>query len=401
MAFKDRYVSYTRLDRYARCPRQYAEFYEGTRNPLIALMQPQLPLVNGIALHAVKQDLVNEVRDELAIRPLDYERAKELWKERAMAEPGIIGPAEFREGLEILRAFCASEGIVDYRNVLGVEQEFRIRIGSYSVLGYIDRVDKIDDETIEIRDYKSNRVLFTREEVDESLQLSIYALAAKELWPWAKNIRLCFHMVRQNLKLYTERTDEQLESVRAYIEAVATSMSTATKFPARLNPNCVFCEVKNGCPEYERALKAERKIIADDPADIEKVALEREDVFSMVKTLSARKDELEAILKTCLKGQPEIVVNGVRYAMFNTTRVEHPRDKTIDLVAKATGMSPDEVAKSVTVIDKDALESLLKEKSEDMGKPRLNLLRAELDAHAEKSHSPRFWAKALPGKKVA
>ena len=38
-----------------------------------------------------------------------------------------------------------------------------------NVLGFIDRVDWIDDETVEVIDYKTNHQLFTRDEVDTSL----------------------------------------------------------------------------------------------------------------------------------------------------------------------------------------------------------------------------------------
>lgn len=36
-------------------------------------------------------------------------------------------------------------------------------VGPFTVLGFIDRVDRVDDETVEVIDYKTNRLLFSRE----------------------------------------------------------------------------------------------------------------------------------------------------------------------------------------------------------------------------------------------
>jgi RecB family exonuclease len=56
--------------------------------------------------------------------------------------------------------------------------EFRLPLGSSSAIGCIDRVNRVNDETIEVVDYKTNRAIFTREEVDDSLQLSLYEVRA-------------------------------------------------------------------------------------------------------------------------------------------------------------------------------------------------------------------------------
>ena len=41
------------------------------------------------------------------------------------------------------------------------------------------------------------------------------------------------------------------------------------------------------------------------------------------------------------------------------------------------------------------LEGLLKELGKSLDRPRVNLLKAELDTIANKTHSPRFWAKEV------
>ena len=43
----------------------------------------------------------------------------------------------------------------------------------------------------------------------------------------------------------------------------------------------------------------------------------------------------------------------------------------------------------------EALDALLKSLGKKLDKPRVSLLKAELEAHADKTHSPRFWAKEV------
>ena len=148
----------------------------------------------------------------------------------------------------MIRSFVQSQGVVNARNILAVEQEFKFEAGRFQIMGFIDRVDVIDEETIEIVDYKTNRMLFTRDEVDNNLQLSLYEIAARELWPWVKNVRLSFEMLRHGIRMTTERTPEELLRALYYAESVGEMTEAATEFPAKLNSNCVYCDHRKQCP---------------------------------------------------------------------------------------------------------------------------------------------------------
>jgi hypothetical protein len=53
----------------------------------------------------------------------------------------LTGMDVFAEGLAILRRFIAEQGVVDHRDVLAIEKEFRLPVGPFDVLGFIDRID--------------------------------------------------------------------------------------------------------------------------------------------------------------------------------------------------------------------------------------------------------------------
>jgi putative RecB family exonuclease len=200
-------------------------------------------------------------------------------------------------------------------------------------------------------------------------------------------------MLRHGVKQQTTRTEEQLADALAYVETLGRQTETATEFPARLNPNCSYCDHRQQCPAYAAALAGKREFVCEDLADLESVAREREEVAHLAKALYARKEELEGILKAHLKHQDELVLSGVRYRMYTTTSLDYPLEPTLSLLAEATGLSRDEVLGKLGAIDKKALDAWLKSLGKKLDKPRVALLKAELEAHADKKLSPRFWAK--------
>lgn len=387
--FKNQHLSYSRLSRFETCPLSYRLHYIEKKQA-----EPGLPLRFGKTIHAVLERLIKEVVDDERTGPLSEERAIELYREAWGAER-LTGMDVFAEGLAILRRFIAEQGVVDHRDVLAIEKEFRLPVGPFEVLGFIDRVDWIDDETVEVIDYKTNHQLFTRDEVDTSLQMSLYEVAVRRLWPWAKKVKLTFWMLRHGVRQQTTRTEEQLADALAYVETLGRQTETATEYPARLNTNCSYCDHRKQCPAYAEALKGKREFIVEDLADLEGVAREREEVARLAKALYARKEELEEILKAQLKERDELVLGGVRYRMFATTSLDYPLEPTLTLLADATGLSRDEVLGKLGAIDKKALDALLKSLGKKLDKPRVSLLKAELEAHADKRMSPRLWAKEV------
>ena len=387
--FKNQHLSYSRLSRFETCPLSYRLHYIEKQQA-----EPGLPLRFGKTIHAVLERLIKEVVDDERTGPLSEERAIELYREAWGAER-LTGMDVFAEGLAILRRFIAEQGVVDHRDVLAIEKEFRLPVGPFEVLGFIDRVDWIDDETVEVIDYKTNHQLFTRDEVDTSLQMSLYEVAVRRLWPWAKKVKLTFWMLRHGVRQQTTRTEEQFADALAYVETLGRQTETATEYPARLNTNCSYCDHRKQCPAYAEALKGKREFIVEDLADLEGVAREREEVARLAKALYARKEELEDILKAQLKERDELVLGGVRYRMFATTSLDYPLEPTLTLLADATGLSRDEVLGKLGAIDKKALDALLKSLGKKLDKPRVSLLKAELEAHADKRMSPRLWAKEV------
>ena len=181
--FKNDHLSYSRLSRFEQCPLSFKLHYIDQSKAA-----PNMALKFGKVIHAVLEQLYHEVMDQETVAPLSEKRALHLYSVVCIAE-GLVGISPFEEGEDILKEFVRSQGVVDHRNILAVEKEFEIDVGQFKVKGFIDRVDCVDEETISIVDYKTNRMLFTREEVDTNLQLSLYQIVAERLWALGKKGR--------------------------------------------------------------------------------------------------------------------------------------------------------------------------------------------------------------------
>jgi hypothetical protein len=177
---------------------------------------------------------------------------------------------------------------------------------------------------------------------------------------------------------------------RDSIETLGRQTEQARSFPARLDPNCVYCDHRRQCPAYARALLGEHEEIPEDIEKLDRIAREREQVANVAKIAYARKAELEGVLKAHLEDRDELVLGGVRYWLGETTRLDSPRDLTVAILAEATGETPAALAERLLVVDKAKIDELLKKLRKDMPPPQVRLLQTRIAAVAEKSVSPRF-----------
>jgi superfamily I DNA/RNA helicase/RecB family exonuclease len=155
------------------------------------------------------------------------------------------------QGAAQLADFLATARQKPRPDVLHTEQEFKIRIGNATVAGRMDRIDRIDGNRVVIVDYKTGKPR-SQEDADESLQLSLYAIAAHEGLGYQAE-RLAFHNLEDNSLVSTTRSRLQLEEAKAKVEEVAQKIA-AGEFEAKPGFQCTFCAYRNLCPATEKRL---------------------------------------------------------------------------------------------------------------------------------------------------
>jgi ATP-dependent DNA helicase UvrD/PcrA len=155
------------------------------------------------------------------------------------------------QGIDQLRDFLALARSLPPPQVLHTEQSFEIRVGATSVVGRIDRIDRRPDGRMAIVDYKTGKAR-DQEDADESLQLSLYAIAAREKWGYTVGA-LIFHNLEGNVPVITSRTEAQLLAARGRVEAAAQGIADG-KFEAKPGMHCNFCAYRSVCPVKEKRI---------------------------------------------------------------------------------------------------------------------------------------------------
>jgi len=156
-----------------------------------------------------------------------------------------------QQGIQQLGEFLASRQRAPNPEVLHTEEWFEVRIGGTAVVGRIDRIDKLADGKVAITDYKTGKAQ-TQDDADESLQLSIYALAAREKWGY-NAAHLAFYNLGDNSSATTRRDDAELQGAQMKVQEVAESIA-AGKFDPKPSFNCRFCAYRSLCPATEKRI---------------------------------------------------------------------------------------------------------------------------------------------------
>ena len=152
-------------------------------------------------------------------------------------------------GKEMLSKFWEIHS-ADFRIPVVVERRFHIDIDGVKLTGIIDRIDKLDSGGLSIVDYKTNKELFTIDDLEKNLQLTLYQLAAEQTWHLPVE-RLTLYHLRSNTPCSCEPRDEaQLDEARHLVLAVAEGIGEK-RFPAIENQYCP-CDFPEHCPYYRQ-----------------------------------------------------------------------------------------------------------------------------------------------------
>jgi DNA helicase-2/ATP-dependent DNA helicase PcrA len=132
------------------------------------------------------------------------------------------------------------------------ERQFAFRVGPHHVRGRVDRVDRLADGTgegYELIDYKTSRPK-TAAQLKDDVQLSLYALAAKEAWQ-LESSRQAYHYVLDDRKVPVPRGENDAESVRRTAHEVGDKILAQQFDPTPSHPVCSICDYRIVCPAAE------------------------------------------------------------------------------------------------------------------------------------------------------
>jgi RecB family exonuclease len=234
-------LSYSSINTYELCPQKFKFQYED-RLPT----SPSAALSFGDSLHRA----LHRFHDRPVPVAPSLEALLELLDAVWVSE-GYGDASEertYRDHAHQVLARYHRDNAEDYRIPAALEFRFTIDIEGVAVSGVIDRLDRIPGGGYEIVDYKTNRRLPPRERVERDLQLSIYALAAREVWGIEPE-RLTLYFLLPGERMSTTRSGADLDELRRRIVTIAERIG-AERFEPRENPLCGWCEYQERCPLF-------------------------------------------------------------------------------------------------------------------------------------------------------
>jgi len=233
---------------YRSCPQRYLF------SSLWSLQEgPKATLTFGRVIHATIRRMMAEFKKG---NRLPFDEVQRIFE----AEWSAVGfeddyqEGEYKkDGLEQLRTFHRAV-LEQPLLVLELERNFELPVENNVVLkGRIDQVNSLGRSDVEIVDYKTGRA---KKDADakKDLQLSIYAIAGKEIFEW-NPVRLVFHYLQDNQRQETTRDAKQLDEALRIVQETAADIR-AGEFSAKPGFICRTCAYKPICPAHEETLSA-------------------------------------------------------------------------------------------------------------------------------------------------
>jgi len=159
-----------------------------------------------------------------------------------------------KSGLDQLREFSECHNALPIADGVQMEVHFELPMGDVVLEGRIDQINPAEQRNprlVQLIDYKTGRPR-SQKDADKSLQLSVYALAARDQMGLEPE-GLIFYNLTNNQPVATVRTQMELDAVQQKILAVAEEIGRMIFSPA---PGfaCRYCEFVPLCPAHEEDL---------------------------------------------------------------------------------------------------------------------------------------------------
>ena len=227
-------ISYSRINTYLFCPHKYK---------LIYLENKYIPLNGDISFgNSVHKTLDDFYKKGIYTYEALMDSLNLCW-ESSGYENNQEAYVNYLRAVDVLENFWETFGKYPPKNI-STEHNFKSEIGQYPFIGIIDRIDEYEDGTRELVDYKTHKIIWEQEKVDNDLQLSLYCYACKVALGFIPD-RIAIYFLSHNQKIYTTRNEQQIN------DAIKLSVDVAEKINNQeFEPNkdkCAYCDFKSSC----------------------------------------------------------------------------------------------------------------------------------------------------------
>ena len=266
------YLSASRLNVYVDCPFRYFLQYH-----------LKLPELNQDTIHTHKGSAVHEVLEKYAKDDKDYRKnlieyyfQHKVWEfDNRKPNRGFPHPVEkdcdnckwatdtggtklcsvanrlvtmfdgcpkpnFEDDLALIEKTINAEDSYLSKNILGAEVAFSKEYEGFKVRGFIDLIIELDKDTIEVVDYKSGNYTKNTKDAFKDLQMRVYSLVAKELYPQYKYALMTLAYLRKAPVTVTFSPSDDLKT-KNFLREAYQKIANSCDPPRKKSFKCNWC----------------------------------------------------------------------------------------------------------------------------------------------------------------
>lgn len=278
---------------------------------------PKLPNPSfklGLAVHGALELAGNIWLKKEKFTKKDIDQILEEYDKIAIKE-GIDTYSIHVEGKDLVKKRLAN--FMSGKKLISLEKKFGFWgkdggldiVSKYGVplMGAIDKMEEYDEDTLIIIDYKTSKTAPTPDQLKTDVQLSIYDIVARQMYPNYKRIALALDLLKSEI-LFTYRTDAEREDFEVYLKNVYDEMVNLKEedVQANLHMFCPWCDFNNICSSYKKICEETNYTFSPiAQLDNDKLISEWESVKATKKILETRERELGMVIMEKIKTTSE------------------------------------------------------------------------------------------------
>ncbi len=237
-------MSASDIQTYLSCPLRY-KFARVLRIPVPQTVQQRF----GIVIHQVLERYHSGSDQTLEAM---LELLEQVWRRSALGETesDLVFMAKARDALCRYHARLSEESV----DPVWFERSFSFRVGPHHLRGRVDRVDRLAEgaeHRYELIDYKTSRPR-TPDQLSEDVQLSLYAMAAREDWGLESSSQ-AYYYILDDLKVPVPDRAADAHALEEVVLEVGGGILAQRFEPTPSPVACAYCDYRVVCPAAEVA----------------------------------------------------------------------------------------------------------------------------------------------------
>ena len=350
------YLSVSKIQAYEQCPACFYKQYMAEET--VSVDNSNYFTKFGTILHEVVENAMRiYMAHGLIINP--EELLNEVW-----AKHDLQGFADYNQARDLIVNYFKVNPLDNRPDTpILIEEEWRGELGGTTFGLIFDYVGQIKGQNIGLlRDYKTNRMPFTTNDLANSLQLRIYQLVLQRHYfpdfeKWVVGYDLFFH----GWQRCPEWSEDDLLRAEDYVATIARQIENDNVWEERLNNYCQYRECRHTCEKYQKLMKssaADVLAIKIDSTNLEEVERQRINMTAIEKAAKGRSAECSDILKAEIerasKLDGKLVIDGKELSLYSnaTQSYRYTDTRNVLLVQGKLDMLDDCLSINKTKFDK-------------------------------------------------